>query len=149
MAYTVRDLTGILALTEDQVRVRLDRFASVLDGHARRGQFNRIEIDNSGLAILQRAKQLEELHGDLRTVRTLLLQENPNTVKAQADNPIAERDEGVWEASAKVIETLENENAHLREEIAFLRNQIEGLMPLALPRPRGWFSWLRLLGRGG
>ncbi len=144
MPHTIKDLEKILGYTEDQVRVRLDRFAEALEGRVRKGRFNRIEVDDSGLVILERAKTLEGLHGDLRTVRTLLGKDGRNETETQGDIAEGNGAKRVSVDSTKLIETLERENAHLREEVSFLRERIEELMPLALPRPRRkWWPFNR------
>lgn len=136
MSHTIKDLERILGYTEDQVRVRLDRFAEALEGHVRKGRFNRIEVTDSGLVILERAKTLEDLHGDLRTVRSLLGRDGRNEAETEGSITDGNSAKHVLVDQAKLVETLERENEHLREEIAFLRARIEELMPLALPRPR-------------
>ena len=143
MPYTIQELTQVLGYTKDQIRVRLDRFAEPLQGHVRKGQFNRIEVDDSGFMILQRAKQLESQHGDLRTVQSLLRVESETRdakVDDRADN------DGTKHASSdqtKLIETLEREISHLQGEVSFLRARVEELTPLALPRSRRSFlAWL-------
>jgi len=144
MAHTIKDLEKILAYTEDQLRVRLDRFAEALEGHVRKGRFNRIEVDDSGLVILERAKTLETLHGNLRTVQTLLGKDGRNEAETESNIVDGNGAKHASVDSTKLIETLERENVHLREEVAFLQARIEELMPLALPRPRRrWFAWLR------
>jgi hypothetical protein len=37
---------------------------------------------------------------------------------------------------------LKRENEHLRSEVAWLREQVDALRPLALPKPRRWFNRL-------
>lgn len=145
MPHTIKDLEKTLGYTEDQIRVRLDRFAEALEGHIRKGQFNRIEVDDSGLVILERAKTLESLHGDLRTVRTLLGKDGRNEAKTPSDSSDGNGAKHVSVDSPKLIETLERENQHLREEVAFLRARIEELIPLALPSPkrRRWWRFTK------
>ena len=144
MPYTIQELTQILGYTKDQVRVRLDRFAQPLQGHVRKGQFNRIEVDDNGFVILQRAKQLEAQHGDLRTVQSLLCVETETSDTKTEKNNSGNGAKHALADQTKLIETLEREIDHLQGEIGFLRARVEELTPLALPRPRrGLFAWLR------
>jgi len=144
MPYTIQELTQVLGYSKDQIRVRLDRFAQPLQGHVRKGQYNRIEVDDSGFMILQRAKQLEAQHGDLRIVQSLLgvETETSNTEVEQTTDGNGTKHVSVDQT--KLIETLEREIDHLQGEISFLRARVEELTPLALPRPhRGFLAWLR------
>ena len=144
MPYTIQELTQVLGYTKDQIRVRLDRFAEPLQGHVRKGQFNRIEVDDSGFMILQRAKQLEYQHGDLRTVQSLLRVESETNNAKVKDRTDKDRTKHDSSDQTKLIETLEREISHLQGEISFLRARVEELTPLALPRPRrGFLAWLR------
>jgi hypothetical protein len=144
MPYTIQELTQVLGYSKDQIRVRLDRFAQPLQGHVRKGQFNRIEVDDSGLMILQRAKQLEVQHGDLRTVQSLLRVETETSNTETEETTDGNGTKHVSVDQTKLIETLEREIDHLQGEIDFLRARVEELTPLALPRPRrGLFAWLR------
>ena len=143
MPYTIKELTKVLGYTEDQIRVRLGRFAESLQGHIRKGRFNRIEVDDNGLVILRRAQQLEAQYGDLRTVRNLLQSEIQSGVPQGRGNTVLNEPKQGLVDQTKLIEALEREIEHLREEVAFLRRRVEELTPLALPRPRRrWFSWL-------
>ena len=144
MPYTIQELTQVLGYSKDQIRVRLDRFAQPLQGHVRKGQYNRIEVDDSGFMILQRAKQLEAQHGDLRIVQSLLgvETETSNTEVEQTTDGNGTKHVSVDQT--KLIETLEREIDHLQGEISFLRARVEELTPLALPQPRrGFLAWLR------
>ena len=143
MAYTIKDLATILGYSQDQVRVRLDRFHQALEGHIRKGRYNRIEVDNTGLAILQRAKQLEELHGDLRTVRTLLGKELPNGDGTHPPNHDGNGVKQPSDAWAKLVQTLEREVADLREENRWLRGMLEELQRRSLPPPKRRWTWWR------
>lgn len=126
----------------------MERFSQALEDHIRKGRYNRIEVDNSGLAILKRAKELENRHGDLRTVQTLLRKELRNDDQAQPTNHGANGTKQASDAWAKVIETLEREVEHLREENRWLRERLEELQRLALPAPRRpWWRWLGLKSR--
>jgi len=147
MTYTIRDLATILGYSQDQVRVRLERFAQALEGHIRKGRYNRIEVDNTGLAILQRAKALEELHGDLRTVQTLLRKELGNGDGTQPPNHDGNGAKQPLDACAKLIQTLEREVADLREENQWLRRMLEELQRRSLPPSKRrlwtWWRWWR------
>lgn len=112
-------------------------FPKPLEGHVSKGRYNRIEVDDAGLAILKRAKDLELLHGDLRTVRSLLRTELPNKTEASPANGDGNGTKHASDAWAKVIETLEAEVAYLRRENDWLRQRLEELQRLALPAPAG------------
>ena|GEM_PF-6662610 len=108
--------------------LRLDRFAQPLQGHARKGQFNRIEVDDSGFMILQRAKQLEVQHGDLRTVQSLLRVET-ETSDVEIENEV-DKDRTKHDSAdrTKLIETLEREINHLQGEISSCVHVLRNLL---------------------
>jgi len=141
--YTIRDLANILGYSQDQVRVRLERFSQALEGHIRKGRYNRIEVDNAGLAILQRAKALEERHGDLRTVQTLLRKELGNGDGTQPPNHDGNGVKQPLDAWVKLVQTLEREVADLREENRWLRGMLEELQRRSLPPPKRRWTWWR------
>jgi predicted RNase H-like nuclease (RuvC/YqgF family) len=57
--HSIEDLVRYLGLSEYQIRARLREIDSVLDDHIYRGKKNRILIDDTGLKILERLRQLE------------------------------------------------------------------------------------------
>lgn len=57
--HSIEDLVRYLGLSEYQIRARLREIGAVLEDHIYRGKKNRILIDDTGLKILERLRQLE------------------------------------------------------------------------------------------
>ncbi|MFQ5796517.1 MAG: hypothetical protein ACE5JP_15910 [Candidatus Bipolaricaulia bacterium] len=58
--HTIRQLSGILGLSVNQVRNRIDALSSEFKRYTRRGQNNRLIVDSTGLKLLQRVVELEQ-----------------------------------------------------------------------------------------
>lgn len=117
--YDIDQLSDLLGLSRNQVRVRLHQFRSLLDACIVRGQKNKLLLNHNGLAILQRAVELEKQGLTLEQIQTTLKQEL-NGRPEEAEGPM----ESAEEPSSKLMQMYEKLLARLEEEIAFLKDQI-------------------------
>lgn len=73
--YSIKDLSRVLGYTPNQIRLRLNRFELLLSQYLKRGENNDILLEDGGLKILERAKQLEDQGLSLTRVSNRLKQE--------------------------------------------------------------------------
>lgn len=127
--HSVKDLTEILGYTTDQVRTRLDRLRITLDEHIRRGENNKILVTDSGLSILQRAKELEKQNIPLKDIPNHLDGELSNIDRegepslGQADL-IQEKEKRIGELQGR-IEDLKSRINQLEQDKTYLRNKVD------------------------
>lgn len=138
-------LAKILGLTYRQVRDRIDALDSVdglLAGQVRRGPNGRLEYSIAVLEMLKRLATLADTPGkSLRQAAELVGHEvRKDTGLDTVDNALGK------EVNPHVKELLKEKDRliqRLESENAFLREQVDRLLPLALPPPRHrWFAWL-------
>jgi DNA-binding transcriptional MerR regulator len=119
--HDIDHLAAILGLTPNQVRVRLNEFKDLLETHLKRGDNNKILVDNDGLAILRRAKELEDLGNTLQAVSNLLKLE-------LASNGRKSQQEAISSASAyrdELVQTLRNQVEELKRDKEILVEQLK------------------------
>lgn len=117
--YDIDQLSDLLGLSRNQVRVRLHQFRSLLDACIVRGQKNKLLLNHNGLAILQRAVELEKQGLTLEQIQTTLKREL-NGHPEEEEMPM----ESSEDPSYKLVQAYEKLLASLEEEIAFLKDQI-------------------------
>jgi len=117
--YDIDQLSDLLGLSRNQVRVRLHQFRSLLDAYIVRGQKNKLLIHHNGLTVLQRAVELEKQGLTLEQIQRTLKQELNGHPEGE-EGPI----ESTEEPSYKLVQAYEKLLAKQEEEIAFLRDQI-------------------------
>ncbi len=127
--HTIKDLTEILGYTTDQVRIRLDRLRPTLTKHIRRGENNKILVTDSGLSILQRAKELEKQNVLLKDIPNHLNGELSNTDKDSEPSLdqaglIQEKEKRIRELQGR-IEDLKERIDHLEQDKTYLRNKVD------------------------
>lgn len=132
---SIDKLATALGLTPRQAYRRITLARPLLAPYIRRGRKGALLLDSSGLEILRRIEARRE--GGESTQAAIL-----TITEEMRDNQGASR--GVLEeTNTGQVEILERLIDQLREENAFLRSQVERLIPLALPSPkRRWFAWL-------
>lgn len=169
MLYGVKELAKALGLSERQVNIRLDLISTHLNGYVRRGSRLKRLLDSSGFSVLQHIVSLEKERGlscrdAVQVVRGELGNADKDVVKEDVEvrsdrakemSRLGEGNVGesllIRELRARiadkdaVIADKDAQIGRLTEEIVFLRNRVEELLPLALPSPkprRRWFTWL-------
>lgn len=119
--HDIKNLEGLLGYTYGQIRIRLEQFAPFLNRHIVRGSKNKILIDNNGLEILKRIKDLEMQSKDLKEIQNILQTELKLDERNQGNyhQIIAEKD--------AMIEMLKSQLTEKQDEIRFLRERIVAL----------------------
>ena len=140
MTATITDVARNLGLSERAVRLRLDALGAVIDEHLKHGDKNRLVFNGEALAILRRME-------DLRSSASISVRQAASRIREELDS---NRVKHVRQAESnmppsgvsELVATLQRVIEDQREEIAFLRHQVETLTPLALPKPRRGFLTL-------
>lgn len=123
--HEISDLADILGLNENQVRNRLNSFDPILKKHIRRGEKNKILVDNNGLAILRRARELENEKNTLKEVLYALEKEiDSNGDKSQGKEASSVSRETV-EVYKSTIKQMEKEIKRLEKIIERRDRQVE------------------------
>lgn len=116
--YDLTKLSQILGMKEQEVYTRIYKFRALLKDHIRRGKKNKILLENNGLEILKRIKELEQEGNTFKTIQNLIEEELKS--KDDVDSHSSERDKTEEEADKDLLDLL-------REQIVFLQRQIEYL----------------------
>jgi DNA-binding transcriptional MerR regulator len=134
---TVTQASQALGLSPRQLRRRLDATRPLLARYVRRGEKNRLLLDGNAIEIL---RAIEDRRANGYTIEQAMsaVADSIEGNKADKQEPTTEKREG----NEDLVEVLKRENDHLRSEVAWLRNRVDELTPLALPRPRRWLRWL-------
>ncbi len=116
--YDLTKLAQILGMEEQDVYTRIYKFRPLLENYIRRGKKNKILLENNGLEILKRIKELEQEGHTFKTIQSLIAEE----LKAKNDSASStpERDNSQVEPHQDLVELL-------REQILFLQKQVEYL----------------------
>ena len=135
--YRVKDLAELANLTSRQVYDRIAALSPVLDGGLRIGARGAKLLTDEGFAIFRRLAELETEGISRESAVEMIASEleTPQPTRAEAV-----RKDG--ESAGELVETLRETIKGQREEIVFLRRQVELLTPLALPAPRRRFFTL-------
>ena len=136
--YTVKDVAELTRLSSRQVYDRIAALSPVLDGTLRTGSRGAKLLTQQGFAIFQRLVELEQ-QGISRESAVNVIDEELHTPQQNS----AEVTRNEWEGVGNLVATLQRVIEDQREEITFLRHQVETLTPLALPRPRRWVTLFR------
>lgn len=92
-------------MKEEEVYTRIYKFRSLLEKHIKRGKKNAILLENSGLKILERVKELESEGNTLRTIQDIINRE------LNSGNQSKTEDE------SELTKTLKDEINFLREQL--------------------------------
>jgi len=129
--YTVRYLAKLTNLTSRQVYDRIAALSPILNGSLRTGTRGAKLLTDEGFAIFRRLIELES-EGISRESIVKVIESELET--SEPNKPEAVRKDR--ESVGDLVQTLQAVIEDQRQEIAFLRRQIELLTPLALPSPR-------------
>jgi DNA-binding transcriptional MerR regulator len=124
--HDIQDLMRILGYDKPhKLRERLDAFKAVLGDSLKRGAKNKVLVDNNGLMILRRAKELEESGHTLREVARLLEAELKGHSAEDASNGSETASitdlKRQWEL---LLREKDRRIAQLEGEVEFLRGRI-------------------------
>jgi thioesterase domain-containing protein len=132
----IQEVTKSLELSTGSVYRRLERFNGDLDKHVKRGSKNELLFDGEALAMLRRVE-------DIRKAQRISIKRAIITVQQELDGNHDSTTRRTTESRDRLVEILQRESKHLRQEVIWLREKIDRLTPLALPRRRGWLPWRR------
>lgn len=139
--HEISDLADILGLNENQVRNRLTTFNPILKDHIRRGDKNKILVDNNGLAILRRGKELENEKSTLKEVLYTLEKEigsNGDKSDEKVDSSVSRETVEVYKSTIKQmekeIERLEKIIERRDHQVDSFQRIIENRLPPAQKR---------------
>jgi len=134
--YNITDLKRATGYTVSQLRKRLDLLSPVLSDGFSRGPRDKILVQDSVLATLQRMYELEREGLSAKEAQKRIVQE----LGDRDGNGKATLSEG----NGRLIDHLEREIERLQAENIRLWGLVNDLTPrLALPRRRGWLPWRR------
>lgn len=162
--FDVRAIADRFGWTDNQVRTRLEVADSLLVPYLQSGRKNKILVNSSGLAVLDRLAQLE---GEGLTVTAAVerlqseMEPEPESQNGKQSSATPKQAEGHSEATTNHAQAdglvelyerlLREKDEHierLESQNERLWNRVEDLEQLALPNPdrRPW--WQRVLGIG-
>jgi len=128
-----------LGISTRAVYRRIDALSGILDPFLTRGPNNDLIFNGEALAILRRLEAIRKTEGKpLRQASRQVIEE----LDSKPTKPMREGAANALDPN-EVIRMLQRENERLQEEVRWLRSQVDELRPLALPRPRRWFGWIR------
>jgi len=140
--YAITDLEKAVGYSVNQLRDRLDLLSPIFSEDLQRGKRGKILVGDKILAALRRMQELEREGLSPRVAQGEIIREVGNgDGKGQTTFGEGLR---VYDGN-ELVEVLREEIKHLRKENEWLRARVEELTPLALPKPRRWLGWLRLI----
>ena len=124
--HDIHDLMKILGYDKPyKVRERLDAFKAVLGDSLKRGAKNKVLVDNNGLMILRRAKELEEAGHTLKEIARLLEAElNGDSKGAASSEPETASNDDLKRQWELLLREKDRRIAQLESEVEFLRGRI-------------------------
>jgi DNA-binding transcriptional MerR regulator len=142
MTTTINDVARVLGVSVRGIRLRVDALDGMLDPHLRQGENNRTLFDGEALAILRRLE-------DLRQAGSVSIRQAASRIREELDGNGADpsRQSTSIDASSEIlcreIEDLRHDRDRWRDLALKLEDRVAALTPLALPRSRRWFGWIR------
>jgi len=134
--HSIKQVGDILGFSKNQVRARLNLLRPWFSQFTRRGEKNKILINDSGIEVLRRFQQLEKNAASLQVVAEEIKQEQPTP----QDSPTTEEDNltqtdsnkgqtALIDEKERQIQRLEEENKYLKNQLERKEDQIQQLLP--------------------
>jgi hypothetical protein len=144
--HTISSLRKALGLsTTNQVRNRIESIRDVLTPHIRRGPNNQILITDEGLALLRRLQELYD--GGLRMNEASDVLKYNHDTKAASNVPVSSDSRSNHtissEGNQRLIRSLQDEVAFLRNRIAFLEAELIGRSDRTAEESQAWWVHLK------
>lgn len=117
-----------------QVRERLDAYKAVLGESLKRGAKNKILVDNDGLMILRRAKELE---GQGLTLKDVAIRLEAELAESEAMPESSPPETASNETQAELMQVKDQYIKHLESEVSYLRDRLEGMEEFMKQLPAG------------
>lgn len=136
--YEITDLSKATGFTVNQVRIRLELLSPILSDGFHRGPRDKILVKDSVLVALRRMYEVERDQG-------VSAKEAQGEVARELRNGDGNGESTFIEGDRRLIEVLERENRHLRDDVAWLRGKFDTITPaLSGPRQTGFrlFGWI-------
>lgn len=139
---TIEQASQALGLSTRQLRRRLDATRPLLASYVRRGEKNRLLLDGSAIELL---RAIEDRRANGYTVEQAMaaVADSIEGNKADKQERTSGKRRGNEDLLTRMIEEKDARIRALESEVAWLRARVDQLTPLALPRRRFWFTWLR------
>jgi len=145
---TIEEAAKHLGLTPRQVYRRVSTVRPLLAPYIRRGANGALLLDGSALEILRRAEDLRKAGLTVAEAVARIAEEMGGNGRGEPGRATGEPPEsGPWELLLREkdarIRELQAQVERLAEENAWLRERLEELQRLALPKPkrRWWWPW--------
>jgi predicted RNase H-like nuclease (RuvC/YqgF family) len=136
--HDIQALMDILGFDKaHQIRERLDMFKPVLGESLKRGSKNKVLVDNNGLAVLRRAKELEDsgytLKDALNELKTELQSAEPMRPKQDPETDLNDLTKLLLQEKDKRLSQMEEEIQFLRNQVTSLETMIDNRLPELAP----------------
>ena len=152
--YTLEEAAERLGLGYGALRDRLRALSGLLEPYITRGKKGKIFLNENGLYVLQRMRELERegfsIADSAQAVsKELALKQKDHSESGNGDSTASSQTVDRVSAAWQLVEQLKEENAFLKQQIAMKDEQISRLLQLALPpagdsrRRRWWQLWSR------
>lgn len=146
--FTMKDLQRVTGFSRDQLRDRLKLLKTIVGTDSQRGPRNCLLVGQTTLAALERMQQLEnEKYGPQDAARIILKDFDRSTPTGSPESPQYPPGH-LGNLQADILERLIQEKdqqiEQLKNEVGYLRQQVDQLLSFVLLRPRRlWFGWLK------
>ena len=139
---TIEQASQALGLSPRQLRRRLDATRPLLAPYVRHGEKNRLLLDGNAIELL---RAIEDYRSNGYTVEQAMaaVADSIEGNKADKQERTNGKRRGNEDLLTRMIEEKDARIHALESEVAWLRARVDQLTPLALPRRRFWFTWLR------
>lgn len=151
--HSIKQVGEILGLTKNQVRTRLNLLKPWFNQFTRRGDKNKILINDSGVEVLRRFQQLEKNSDSLQVVANEIKQEknkssdSPNNRDNNLNQTNSNGDQtDLIQEKERQIKRLEEENQYLKNQVEKKDDQIQQLLPGETQEEENEFKELSLFG---
>jgi len=141
MSTTIEHVAKSLGVSIRGARLRVDALDGLIKPYLQRGANNQLIFTGEAVGILQRLEELRHRDGvSVKVAASILRQSQNDNEDARQPSPKPTTNENLLR---ELIEEKDRRIHALEREVVFLRHRVEELSPLALPRPRRWFGWIR------
>ena len=141
MSTTIEHVAKSLGVSVRGVRLRVEALDGLIKPHLQRGANNQLIFTGEAVGILQRLEELRHRDGvSVKVAASILRQSQNDSEDARQPSSKPTTSENLLR---ELIEEKERRIHALEGEVSFLRRRVEELTPLALPRPRRLWAWIR------
>ena len=135
---TIEKASNALGLSSRQLRRRLAETRPLLARYIRRGPNNRLLLDGGAIEVLRAIEDYRANGYTVKQAMDAIADSIEGKEQDKGERSIGNQPGKVWEM---LIAEKDARIQALESEVAFLRQRVEELTRLALPKPRRWFAW--------